>query len=459
MRLLQKLQLFFQPNKPETDRFSELKEVGRILRSLPEYREICARVIKEATHGKGGKGGAEGASAEQIVGLGFLRARYEMTFRDLEHATQDSLSVREFLNLGPSQWFKKSSINANLKSLSEGTFVYINECLKKYAKKEGIEDGTIVRADTTATETNIHYPTDASLLCDSVRALTRILERAKAWTSIKIESSNHHHRVRHLLYVINNTTKAREKHENYLDMIRVTRKVVQYAQEALPLFEKYAPNSLEELAFVNGATADLKRYIPLVNQVIDQSYRRIVNSEDVPASEKIVSLFEPETDILAKGKRDVVFGHKVLMSTGTSSLILHLSILAGNPADSTLVIPLIDSHIASYGQAPEKLAFDGGFASRRNRDVAKNEKGVKEILFSKNIGMKPESLVSSKAIDKFLRCFRAGAEGCISFLKRCFGFRRVLSKTKETFKAVLQCAAVAYNLTLLARTNLGRATA
>ncbi len=191
--------------------------------------------------------------------------------------------------------------------------------------------------------------------------------------------------------------------------------------------------------------------------VVDQAYRRIVRKEAVPSSEKIVSLFESDTDILVKGFRDVAFGHKVMLTTGKSSMITSLSILDGNPKDSTLVHGALTEHVAVFGAPPTAAAFDGCFASRENRDHAK-EIGVKELTFSKNGTLDLASLMENPKLHKQLRNFRAGIEGCISFLKRIFGFSRVFDRSSETFKAALQMGAFSCNLTLLVRMRLARKT-
>jgi IS5 family transposase len=455
--MLRRLQLFFQPAKPETNRFAELEEMGRVLDNAPGIAAAYEQVLQDLG-GNTSACGAAGLSVDLVVRLGIVQQRYQLTYRELEGAAEDSLSLRAFLGLGYGSGPKRSAMCSALKRVKAETWAKINDCVKSYAREHGIEDGRVVRGDTTVTETNIHHPTDASLLCDVVRVLTRPMERAKALLGIELASSNHHSRARARLYTINNTRKPQVRHKNYLDLIRVARKVIGYAQAALPKLEAHKTGNLDEVVFILKAVAELKTYIPLAERVLDQAYRRIVKNEKVPADEKLFSLFEPETDIIIKGQREIKFGHKVLVSTGKSSLILDLSVLDGNPADSTLVKPLLEEHIKFYGAAPEKMAFDGGFASAANRDLLKDA-GVKEITFSKNLRMKLDTLVSSPRQHKLLMHFRAGIEGCISFMKRVFGFDRVMAKTEATFHAVLHCAAVAYNLTQIARANLAPAPA
>jgi IS5 family transposase len=456
MRVLKRLQLFLRPQKVESSQSAELEEIAKILAGAEGIRAVYQQVLEDASGGKKATG-AEGLTAEQIVGLGILRLRLGATYRELSELTGDSLSVRQFLNIAPGRQLSKSAIQSNLKRIKESTWRMLNECLKRAAHKDGIEDGKTVRGDTTTTETNIHFPTDASLLCDGIRVLTRVMNRLKAWTGAPVESSDHSRRAKRKLYRINNARSQERRHPHYLELIRVTRWTVSYAEKTLGVLQGHAPKTQEELLTIVSAEAQLRHYIPLVKRVIDQAYRRIIKEEQLLASEKIVSIFEPHTDIIVKGHRDVVFGHKVLLTTGQSSLVLNLSVLDGNPADSSLVSDILDQHTASYGEPPIDLALDGGFASTANRDIAK-EQGVANITFSKNLGLPLDSLVSSEKKHKTLLRFRSGIEGCISFLKRVFGLTRILDRTEATFKAMLQCAACAYNLTLLARIRIQRAT-
>ena len=454
MRLLKRIQKFLVPEKIEIDRAEELEEMGRILETSPGIEEVLSKVLLDVTSGKKTSGtGAEGLSALQIVKLGVLRNRHGLTYRALSHATADSISMRRFLELPFGKVLSKSAIQSNLKQVKYSTWELLNRCLLNYAEKEKIEDGSAIRGDTTTTKTNIHYPTDASLLNDTVRVLTRAMARGYDALGSVVKYTDHSRRAKKKLYRINNTHKEEKRHPHYLELIRVTRHTVHYAEQVLKILENHRTTDWDREMCVLLCQKELKTYIPLGKQVIDQAYRRIVNKESVPVGEKIVSIFEPHSDIIVKGFRDVAFGHKVSIVTGNSSLVLQLSVLDGNPKDSTLVNDIFETHREQYGEFPDNAAFDGCFASHDNRDIAKKG-GVSNITFSKNLNMTLESLLDNPKIHRTLLNFRAGIEGCISFLKRVFGFDRVLDKTKDTFKAALHCGVLAYNLTLLSRINL-----
>jgi IS5 family transposase len=455
MRLTRRLQLFLSPAKVVCDQSAELDGMDKILDEADGIEGLLAGILRDVNSGKEPNTGREGVTAEQILKLGILRRRHGLSYRDLAQATNDSLSMRRFLNLEPGKALSKSAIQGNLKKVGEETWEMANECLLQYAAAKGVEKGNVVRGDTTTVETNIHYPTDASLLNDVVRVLCRNMAAARQIVGQTVCFCDHRRRSKKKLYQINNAHGVDKRHEPYLELIRVGRETVHQAEALLPVLENFSSNDFFEMLKVDSIRHELKTHIPCGRKVVDQAYRRIVKHEQVPAEEKIVSIFEPETDIIVKGFRDVVFGHKIMLTTGASGLLLTLKVLAGNPKDSTLVPETLSKLESLYQQAPFGAAFDGCFASTANRDLAKGH-GVSELTFSKNRSLSLSSLVSSPKMHTALLRFRAGVEGCISFLKRIFGFSRVLDRTKETFSAALQMGRLAYNLTLLTRMALAK---
>ena len=199
------------------------------------------------------------------------------------------------------------------------------------------------------------------------------------------------------------------------------------------------------------ALADrLERAVGLLGKVIDQTRRRILNNEKVPASEKIVSFFEEHTDILVKGGRDTLYGHKVFLSGGASTLILDCLIERGNPADSDRYRPLLQRHEERFGRMPRQVAADGGFASQDNLRFAK-EHQVRDAVFAKKRGLSVPEMAKSRWVYKMLRTFRAGIEAGISCLKRAFGLERCSWSGWGGFKQYVWSSIVSYNLLVMAR--------
>lgn len=196
--------------------------------------------------------------------------------------------------------------------------------------------------------------------------------------------------------------------------------------------------------------AQVKHYQGLIERVIDQTHRRVLNGEQVPVAEKVVSLFEEHTDIIVKGSRDVQYGHKLNLATGRSGLVLDVVIEDGNPADSERFIPLLERQIEIYGRAPRQMAADGGYASKDNVQQAK-AKGVKDVAFHKKKGLKVEQMAKSDWVYRKLRNFRAGVEAGISYLKRSYGLGRCSWKGLDHFKAYIWSSVVAHNLAVFSR--------
>jgi IS5 family transposase len=195
--------------------------------------------------------------------------------------------------------------------------------------------------------------------------------------------------------------------------------------------------------------AKVDHYRPLIERILAQTERRVLAGQPVPASDKLVSLFEPHADIIRKG-REVAYGHKLNLTTGRSGLILDLVIEAGNPADSERLLPMLERHRALYGQPPRQAAADGGYASRDNLSQAQ-ACGVRDIAFHKKGGLRIEDMVRSRCVYRKLRNFRAGIEADISCLKRAYGLARCTWRGRGRFRAYVWSSVVAYNLALLAR--------
>jgi len=270
---------------------------------------------------------------------------------------------------------------------------------------------------------------------------------------LNIPFSDHTRRAKRRMLEIMNANSKKVRDKKYEDLLKVTHKTVDYAHKAVSLLEAppFINSSLAETAW--GMAEELKEIIRLTHKVIDQTTRRVIHDESVPASDKIVSIFEPHTDIIIKDRRDTYYGHKVCLTGGPSNLITDCLILDGNPADSDLTDQMLERHKEIYGHYPLKAALDGGFASKKNLVSAKG-KGIKDVCFAKKRGLKEEDMCRSTWVYKRLRRFRAGIESGISWLKRCFGFARCMWKSLPSFKSYVWASIVSANLLTLARAGL-----
>jgi transposase, IS5 family len=394
------------------------------------------------------KRGRKGMTAEQVVRAAIVKQMLGLSYEELAFRVGDSLQLRSFCRLSPADESpKKSTLQANIGAIRAETWEALNKTLVKDACGRKIEDGCWMRTDTTVVESNIHHPLDSLLLWDGVRVLTRIMQRAH--DDYGTTRTNFRRRAKRRSVAILHAKRMERRIPLYRDLLKVTRKTVQAAETAM-----------NELSAAGGIVyaMELQHYLPLVKRVIDQTERRVLRGESVPVEEKLVSIFEPHTDIIRKDHRDTYFGHKVTLSTGRSGLVLDLVIEKGNPADSTLTVRSAERHEKLFGVAPERVAFDGGFASRANHDTLKAS-GTKEVCFSKPAGVPIDEMTSTPRVRRILKRFRAGIEATVSFLKRSFGLDRCTWKGLPHFRAYAWCSTVAHNLLTVARRLIARSTA
>ena len=226
----------------------------------------------------------------------------------------------------------------------------------------------------------------------------------------------------------------------YRRLLRLMRRTIGYAQDAVLAVKCGVSDPWGE-----SWCTETRSYLDVIERVVQQTERRVFDGETVPAGEKVVSLFEPHVDIIVKGGRRTHYGHKINLSTGRSALVIDVVVEDGNPADSTRCLPMLKRHVETYGEPPQRAAFDGGYASSSNLDEAK-KLGVEHVVFHKKCGLEQTDMTPSAWIYGQLKRFRAGVEAGISYLKRCFGLDRCNWSGRERFHAYVHSAVFAHNL-------------
>lgn len=190
-----------------------------------------------------------------------------------------------------------------------------------------------------------------------------------------------------------------------------------------------------------------------MEQVYNMAYRKQIDGESVPNDQKLFSIYEKHTDIIVKGSREVLFGHKVNLTTG-SNLIVDCLTPKGNPADITFFRPTIDRVIETYGITPRDSTSDGGYASKENLNHCIS-KGIVNIVFNKVVGSL-QNIATSLKMETILKKWRSGIEGVISNLKRGFDLRVCVWKGFEHFKAKVLWSVLAYNFRVITNMTLSR---
>ena len=340
-------------------------ELAAMSALLDEQPALSAGVQQDLEAGcpTNARTGRPGLTGEQTLRLLLVRQLTGWTYAELAFHLADSMTYRAFCRVSalvatPS----KSALAATLRRVTPRTLVVLNDQLVTSAAARAIEPARTVRMDATVVPVAMHPPTDSNLLLDAVRVLQRTLRQAEVVAGF---TTYHRHltRVKRRAMEIAHLAPQRavRRCACYRELLQLTETTATYATCALAHLECLPATPARER--VHGHLTTL---LPRVAQVIDQTTRRVLHGETVPAAEKLVSLFEAHTDILVKDRRATYYGHKIFLTTGRSGLILDCAIPKGNPGDVTWTVPLVRRQQALFGQAPRQASFDGAFASTTN---------------------------------------------------------------------------------------------
>ena len=455
MREARKTQDTLRETWLDLDHAKELAAMSRVLDDNPTIAELVWQDLRAASGSTSATRGAGGLSAEQVLRILVVKQMNGFSYRELAFHLADSRSYRTFCHLGITDKVPtKSALNANLKALQPATLEAINRVFIAAAQKAKVETGRTVRTDCTVEESNIHEPMDSELLWDCVRVLIRLLGRARdVLGPTQVAFGDRTRRAKRRRKEIFNAKKAEDRQRAYRDLLEVTAEVYGHGLAVRELLrDAEVLNSLDlwEALVAQGVANDLDRFLPLTPRVMDQTRRRVLQGESVPAGEKIVSIFEEHTDFIRKDNRETLYGHKICLTGGASSMILDCKVLEGNPADSTLAKTMVERQAEIFARPPRQVVFDGGFASKLNLSEIK-EIGVQDVAFSKGRGLEIGDMVRSSWVFKRLRDFRAGIEGNISFLKRIFGLDRCTWKSWSSFQSYVWGSILSFNLLVFAR--------
>ena len=397
--------------------------------------------------------GRHSVAVDSIVRLILVKHLYEWTYRFTQQQVRDSYSLRHFTRIYFDKVPHYSILCRYERLIPKETLKRLNEKLVAIAKTRKVTHGHKLRVDTTVVETNIHYPTDSGLLSDSVRVLTRIIEKAKdaGLASGKVVRNFSRSTKRQVLNIVkfargrSDSTKEAFK-KSYEKIINITKQVVRNIGQIKEAIENEA--SLEAFAIKEA----IDHFMPLVQKVISQTKRRILKGENVPTAEKIYSLFEPHSYVVRKGKSHKAneFGQVIKVQEADGGIITDYQTYSSQPDDAGEFIPSIQKHIDIFGRAPHLAAADRGFYSQDNEQRA-HKMGVKRVCVPKRGKLSKERrrLQKSRWFKQGQR-FRAGSEGRISVLKRAHGFDRCRNKGQAGFDGWIAWGVIAKNVRVIA---------
>jgi IS5 family transposase len=385
-------------------------------------------------HPKSRSRGRRGVPAETVLRLLILKHVRNWSYQTLEREVRANLVYRDFTRVGADKMPDAKTMGRWGVAVGPQALKQIHERIVKIAAEQGVTEGRRMRVDTTVVETNIHYPTDSTLLGDGVRVLTRTMKKiTKIVGAVGTQLSDRSRSVKFRLLEIGRVARAkgainRDKlKERYTQLLNTTSRVVGQARRfsaEIAQGVKQATTVTKQLA-LEGLRHELDEMVPLVKQVMKQTRARIFRG-NTRSEGKLVSVFEPSTEIIRKGKasKPTEFGKMVKLQEAENQIITDYEVYAQRPYDSDLLIPAIDRHQAVLGRVPRLVAADAAFYSGRNEAAAK-AKGVKRVCVpnrsTKSLDRKREQ---KKRWFRKGQKWRTGCEGRVSVVKRRNGLSR-----------------------------------
>ena len=425
---------------------------------LDDHEEMIEAVRRDLERGLKNPGtGRSGLTAQQVLRSLILMRVKNWHYRELSERITDGYTLRQFTDFYCQSVPKHDAFNRAFNRLTPQTLQAVNELVVQAAVDLGLEKGQKLRVDTTVVQTDIHHPTDNTLLWDVVRVLTRLVGRLAEAIQQHFQGFCNRTRTarRRMQEIQRLTPKERNERQTdkYRQLIGITEEVVNSARRVLQQTRKARGKDLVADLTIAELRKEIVHYCELGDRVTHQARRRVLQGEQVPNGEKIYSIFETHTDLIKRGKvlTPVEFGHKVFLAESAQGLITQYEVLEGNPGDDQQVEPSLERHKENFGCAPELYSSDRGFFSETNVKSCK-KKGVKVVCIPQRGGkktVKRKAYEKSPAFKEGQR-FRAGIEGRISVLFRGRGMKRCLAEGRQRFEVLVGAAVLANNLMRIA---------
>jgi IS5 family transposase len=425
---------------------------------LAEHAQMIESVRGDLQRGlKKPQSGRRGMTPPQVLRSLIVMRIKNWDYRELRERIADGYSLRGFTEFFSRPVPKHDAFNRAFNRLTPETLERVNQLVLQTAIDLGLEDGKKLRVDTTVVQTDIHHPTDNTLLWDTVRVITRLIGQLDR--ALRRGVKGFHHRTRaarrrmQQIQRMTSTQRHQQQTRKYRELIAITAQVVDSARRVLEHTRTARGKGLVDDVVIGELRKEIDDYCQLGENVINQARRRVLQGEQVPDAEKIYSIFEPHTDLIKHGKvlTPVEFGHKIFLAESAQGLITQYQVLDGNPGDEHHVPPSLRQHRKTFGQAPDCYGADRGFYSETNVMTCRRV-GVKLVSIPQRGGQKTpqrHAYEKSPAFKEGQR-FRAGIEGRISVLFRGRGMKRCLAEGRQRFELFVGAAVLANNLMRIA---------
>jgi IS5 family transposase len=404
--------------------------------------------------------GREGIAPDRLLRCVVLKHIKGWSFRELHRELRASLLYRRFTRFYEEPIPDFSNLCRAFALFGKEGTQQIHQRIVQQAKEAAMIAGRKLRTDTTAVETNIHHPTDSSLLADSLRVMSRSLHRiAQGCQESELRIVNHARAAKHRVLEISRAARTftqpdqEQLKQSYKKLLGLTKEV---SLEAAAVLKALRDGQLvprpEAFFTVLKAEASLKHYLPLVEKVITQTQARIFQAQ-TRHPDKILSLFEPHSVVIRKGKahKPNEFGRLVRIDEVEKGLVSNYAVAPGNLCDQLQWMPALEAHLELFGRAPRLAAADRGFWNSPNEKAATNL-GVEQVVLPARGRLGPTRAARQK--QRWFRRgkgWRAGIEARLSTLKHCFGMQRALYKGEIGFERYVGWCIVAHNVVAISR--------
>lgn len=414
------------------------------------YEALACRWTNSRTRGR------KGTPVDVVVRLLVLKHIRNWSYAVLEREVRANLVYRQFTRIGAAKVPDAKTLGKLGIALGPAIIEQIHQRVVAIAQEQRIISGRRMRVDTTVVETNIHYPTDATLLGDAVRVLTRAMQRiTKLAGAAGAKLRDRSRSTRRCLVQIGRASRSRAEQGKermrraYRRLMAITQRVVGQARRFTREIADGIKRSTRrpDQAAIEVHRKYLESMVPRVQQVLRQTRERI-DRGNTHAAGKIVSLFEPYTEIIRKGKaaKPTEFGKMVKLQEAEQQIVTHYEVYDQRPSDADLLIPSLDVHQRQFGHVPRLLTADAGFFSTRN-EIAAHARGIKRVAIP-NLSTKSTErrALQRKRWFRNAQKWRTGCEGRISLLKRRHGLNRCRYKGLAGMKRWVGLGVIADNL-------------
>ncbi len=457
--------LEFQPSnlKLTNEYYARYEAISEILDEAPRLLELVHRDLEAALEDENRESQRRGGfvyTSEMVLRLALCQILEGASLRGIVVRVDDSHCLRRFTRIHEGPMMGHTALCRLRNAIKPETWKAMNRILARTAVNSERITGEKLRLDTTAVETNIHWPTDSSLLLDIYRTLGRLIEKTRDVCPQAVGNGRVHlKRAKRLATRI--ARKAQHKGRKAKDLKPLYKRLISSVEEMCSWSDQVADRIEKKLRsartaavadYLDGLVEQLRHFGTLGRHVVWQATERVLNEHQVPNEDKLFSIFEEHTELLKRGKagKDVEFGHMVQIQQTGEKFITDYEVFDHKPSEPALIRPALKSHKKLFGQFPRSIAADKGYWSGDEFEKIPEEVEVISIP-KKGRRNDIEQEREHDPLFRLAQAFRAGVEGSISFLKRILRLARCMNKGWQNYVSTVGATVFAHNLLILAR--------